>query len=94
MYFATWRHQEVAVKELVQHSVKDEEEFAKEAGLMKQLRPHKNVIQLLGVCSSPFCIITEYVGGGTVLQQLQQATSPLSPVSTSSIHPSIHSRRL
>ena len=61
MYLAIWRHQEVAVK-LLSNEEQTEEQvaaFQKEAELMKKIRPHKNVLQLLGVCHVPLAIITE-----------------------------------
>jgi len=32
--------------------------FIKEAQLMKSLPQHPNILKLVGICGSPFCIIT------------------------------------
>lgn len=48
---------------------KELEEFRREAGLMTNLRPHKNVVQLLGICSDPrskLAIITDFFSKGSL----------------------------
>jgi len=47
---------------------KDLEEFRKECGLMMDLRPHRNVVPLLGVCYDPKtpCMVTDYLENGTL----------------------------
>jgi hypothetical protein len=42
------------------------EAFFKESLLMQQLPTHRNVIRLIGVCTEPMCIITEYCEGGSL----------------------------
>jgi len=44
-------------------------EFKSEAAVMKNLRPHVNVVQFLGITSSPqLCIITEFLDNGSLYQ--------------------------
>jgi len=43
-----------------------EKEFLQEAALMMKLRPHKNVVQLMGITSNPRAIVTEFVPGGSL----------------------------
>ena len=49
-----------------------QEEFLKEAGLMKRLK-HENLLHLLGVCSlqKPIFIITEYMPLGNLLEYIR-----------------------
>lgn len=48
------------------------DDFLREANMMKQLK-HKNLVQLLGVCTreAPFYIITEFMEGGNLLDYLR-----------------------
>jgi len=71
VFRATWRKSEVAVKVLLSENV-DLSDFLAEAEVLMKLRPHSNIVQLLGVCSEPFCIICEFMGGGTVRTLLVQ----------------------
>ncbi|KAL6062207.1 Vascular endothelial growth factor receptor 2 [Balamuthia mandrillaris] len=67
---ATWRNSEVAVKKLNTMDEHEQQEFQAEALLMKGLRPHANVVQLMGICSevsTPFCIVTEFLPMGDLL---------------------------
>ena len=41
-------------------------EFFAEADLMSKLRAHPNITQLLGICQSPLCMVTEYVHNGSL----------------------------
>ncbi len=67
---AMYRGRKVAVKQLHQSMLKpkDIKDFKKEAKLMKSLKPHANVVQLIGVNTDenqpPLFIVTEYCGGG------------------------------
>jgi len=72
VYLAKWRLQEVAVKKIkTDLNEKQKGDFIKEAELMKSLRPHKNVVTLLGVCYNPACIVTDYLPNGTVYHYLR-----------------------
>lgn len=61
VYLATYMNKQVAVKEILSRSVLKTEmqNFLLEAEVMKQLPEHPNVISFIGLCASPFCIITE-----------------------------------
>lgn len=66
---AIWRGTEVALKRLPRDSMDQQVllEFMKEAFIMRQLR-HPNVLQVLGVCLEPPCIIMEYMPRGSLYQ--------------------------
>ncbi|XP_063687022.1 tyrosine-protein kinase HCK-like isoform X2 [Bolinopsis microptera] len=61
----------IAVKTLKSDSA-SQEEFLKEAGLMKRLK-HDNLLHLLGICSlqKPIFIITEYMPLGNLLEYIR-----------------------
>ena len=45
---------------------------------MKQVRPHNNIVNLIGACTlenGPLYIVTEFVGGGTLLNYLRKGRS-------------------
>jgi hypothetical protein len=72
-----WRLQDVAVKQVLNHgqplSEKQLREFRDEAALMMNMRPHRNVVQLLGVCTNPahpIMCITEFLDGGSLESKL------------------------
>jgi len=73
VYEGKWRGIRVAVKKLI-GSQKDiaVSEFFAEAELMKKMRPHPNVTMLLGVVTSPICLVTEYVPNGDLWDFLQK----------------------
>lgn len=59
----------MAVKKLLPHETHTDiniQDFFAEAELMKHLKPHPNITQLLGVCESPLCIVTEFVANGSL----------------------------
>ncbi|KAL6073324.1 Tyrosine-protein kinase [Balamuthia mandrillaris] len=65
----TWRDSEVAIKRLNITRSEQIEAFKAEAELMKRLRPHGNVLLLMGVCTEehhPFCLVTEYLPEGNL----------------------------
>jgi len=47
---------------------KELEDFKNECLLMTNLRPHRNVVPLLGICTDPekLCIITDYIENGSL----------------------------
>jgi len=65
-----WRGGHVAIKQLILRGVLSQNElqdFRSEAAVMKKLRPHVNVVQFLGITSTPqLCIITEYLDQGSL----------------------------
>lgn len=73
VFKARWRGTLVAVKKLPAHSLTPDffEDFEREAALMKRLR-HPNVLLYLGACmiSPDICIVTEYMGRGSVYRIL------------------------
>jgi len=73
VFEATWRSSKVAVKVLRGvFGAEAMEAFRKEAQLMVDLRPHKNLVQLLGICTNPHnCIILEYLEGGALDNYLE-----------------------
>eukprot|EP01118_Nematostelium_gracile_P018804 TRINITY_DN8497_c0_g1_i1.p1 TRINITY_DN8497_c0_g1~~TRINITY_DN8497_c0_g1_i1.p1 ORF type:complete len:462 (-),score=77.47 TRINITY_DN8497_c0_g1_i1:4-1389(-) len=76
VYRGKWRFQDVAVKHLLNQKMTEKElaEFKSECQLMMNLRPHKNVVPLLGVCVSPqtpLCIVTEFIEFGSLETLIQ-----------------------
>jgi len=71
VYKAKWRNEIVAVKKIilsesnsVEVNQRMTESFRDEAKLMMGLRPHPNLVLLLGVVSDPLCIVQEFVARG------------------------------
>ncbi|KAL6047159.1 ptk6 protein tyrosine kinase [Balamuthia mandrillaris] len=70
----SWRDSEVAIKQLNIKRAEDIEAFKAEADLMKRLRPHANVVALMGVCiepGRPYCLITEFLPQGNLRRFLR-----------------------
>ena len=78
VFSGIWRESPVAIKVLKsQLSASEIQDFVAESEVMmyvvspirvhsiRKLRPHKNVVQLLGICSKPpnFCMVMEFLGG-------------------------------
>lgn len=65
VYLGLYNNKNVAIK-TVQNDLlnMDLDNFMREAKLMMGVSQHKNVIQILGFCSDPFCIITEFAEHG------------------------------
>jgi len=63
-----WRSVPVAAKKMLTESMTEQNivDFLTEISLMKSLRPHTNVVTLLGVCSNPLALITEYLENGSL----------------------------
>jgi serine/threonine protein kinase len=62
---AKWRGANCVVKKMKSmDSDRDKISFEKEAERMKKIRPHPNLVGLIGVCLNPYCIVMEYVPGG------------------------------
>jgi len=71
VFRSKWRETVVAVKVLdskINMSASQLQDLRMEAGVMARMRPHYNVLLLLGVCtvSPPYCIVTEYMDGGSL----------------------------
>lgn len=75
---ALWRGTEVAIKRLPRDSMDQQVllEFMKEAFIMRQLR-HPNVLQVLGVCLEPPCIVMEYMPRGSLFQLIHNPSVTL-----------------
>jgi len=73
-----WRGGIVAIKQLlIKGSLTDKElfDFKSEAAVMKRLRPHVNVVQFLGITSSPqLCIVTEFLEQGSLFHLIFSET--------------------
>jgi len=83
VYKGEWRQTPVAIKKLLNAdllSPQELDDFRSEAALMVALRPHVNVVLCVGICTKalPFCIVTEFVEGGS-LQRLLQSNARLPP---------------
>jgi len=74
VYRGKWRNQSVAVKKVQKMTALQLEDFNAECEVMSRLRPHKNVVQLLGICKSPLCIVTEFYKNGSLLNYLAHQT--------------------
>jgi len=79
VYMAYWRGSAVAVKQLNKSFVREEDnmEFQREIAVMKNLRPHRNVLTLFGYCHDPLCIVTEYCADGTLKDLLNKKGQPM-----------------
>jgi len=77
VYVGIWQQTAVAIK--VSNTVADFENFSKEAGLMVHLRPHPNVLQVLGVCVDGKwpSIIMEFCSGGSLDKFLFNKTNEI-----------------
>ncbi|XP_072033584.1 tyrosine kinase receptor Cad96Ca-like [Amphiura filiformis] len=74
-----WISNMVAVKTVKANARSlDKVNFLRELDLMKKLRPHPNVLGLMGCCveKEPFLIIVEYVANGNLLQLLERSRMP------------------
>jgi len=68
-----WRSIKVAVKEVLISNLnkKEKENFYKEVELMKNLRPHSNVVLFYGLCRDPLLSISEYLSNGSLENYLK-----------------------
>jgi predicted Ser/Thr protein kinase len=79
VFMGEWQSTEVAIK--VSNTISAYDEFKKEAELMVNIRPHPNVLQVLGVSTdgpSP-AIIMEYCPGGSLDLLLFDKSKPMTP---------------
>lgn len=68
-----WRFTDVAVKVIQGNpSAQDMKAFQDEVALMMNLRPHKNVVQLRGLCLQPLCVVMDFVDGGSLESRLHK----------------------
>eukprot|EP01119_Soliformovum_irregulare_P018574 TRINITY_DN572_c0_g1_i4.p1 TRINITY_DN572_c0_g1~~TRINITY_DN572_c0_g1_i4.p1 ORF type:complete len:2028 (+),score=485.52 TRINITY_DN572_c0_g1_i4:812-6085(+) len=71
VYKGKWRGSLVAIKQFRKNDFAQDEidDFRSETAIMKNLRPHVNLIHLLGVCSNseyPLSIVTEFMPRGSL----------------------------
>jgi len=75
VFRAWWRETKVAVKQLNNFSIseKDIDDFRSEAEILKNLRPHPNVVLFLGVTTppQPLTIVAEFCEGGSLYALIQ-----------------------
>jgi len=71
VFKSIWRTRTVALKKILgDNSVVDDAQlnnFMNEIKLMKNLRPHGNVVQMLGIVTNPLCIVTTFYENGSLL---------------------------
>lgn len=66
VYKGEWRGNDVAIKNLTTANEKELQQFEEEFRVMRGLRPHRNIVQVMGVCTSPLAIVTAFVAGGSL----------------------------
>jgi len=81
---ATWRSADVAVKLIngegsANQGVQNFEDFKAETTIMLNLRPHKNVVLLMGICTEPMALVLEYMEKGSLLDILKSSGKLLQP---------------
>jgi len=95
VYKGKWRGKKVAVKKILNLDFNQQqiEDFAKEIKLMQNLRPHQNVVGLLGVVRSPLSIITTFYANGSLFSlfkntqiELPQIIKILKDVASGMLH--------
>jgi len=47
-------------------------DFVSEAKLLSQIPPSEFVVKWFGMCREPFCILTEFINGGTLESYLRK----------------------
>ena len=60
VYKARYHDETVVVKNIMGKSTKDENNFVKEAKLLRSLQ-HKNIVAFKNFCNTPYAIMLEYV---------------------------------
>lgn len=76
VYRGKWRNQDVAIKKVLGLEISPQqlEIFTQEVNLMKKMRPHKNVMQLIGVIVTPPCIVTPFYENGSLFALINSDT--------------------
>lgn len=63
-----------AIKVMSEMTKENRIEFEKEAAVMRKLKPHRNLIALLGVCDEPvFALVTEFADNGALDEYLKHS---------------------
>ena len=80
VYLGSWQHVDVAIKQLHVTSLdaSESQDLLTEAGVMAGLR-HPHVVQLYGVVTerAPYCMVMEYLSGGSLDSVLYNKAHPL-----------------
>jgi len=71
-----WRRLVVAVKQPFGVEPGDAKLFVREATVHKRLR-HPNVVQLMGICTEPLCVVMEFLSRGSLYAVLQDTLTEL-----------------
>jgi len=77
VYQAKLRDEEVALKQLREEE-QDFDEFQQEVWTMSGLH-HANIVRLIGFCTSPLCIVSEYMPAGNLYSYIYNHDLPLQP---------------
>eukprot|EP01118_Nematostelium_gracile_P007130 TRINITY_DN2304_c0_g1_i1.p1 TRINITY_DN2304_c0_g1~~TRINITY_DN2304_c0_g1_i1.p1 ORF type:complete len:531 (-),score=133.00 TRINITY_DN2304_c0_g1_i1:70-1662(-) len=73
VYKGKWRNQNVAVKKFLdQITDEQKQEFIAECELIANIRPHENVIQLLGISTEPYSIVVKYYEEGSLYNYIEK----------------------
>lgn len=84
VFRGVWRDTRVAIKQLLvdpssKHFEEEYANFQSEAALMANLRPHPNVVLLLGITPPPkLCVVVDYCENGSLYGLLHDLAKPLS----------------
>eukprot|EP01114_Cavostelium_apophysatum_P009786 TRINITY_DN2304_c0_g1_i7.p1 TRINITY_DN2304_c0_g1~~TRINITY_DN2304_c0_g1_i7.p1 ORF type:complete len:579 (+),score=114.98 TRINITY_DN2304_c0_g1_i7:230-1738(+) len=75
----TWRATPVAVKRIISEFISPEAllDFQREMKVMMGMKYHVNVLQMYGMCTRPFSIVTEFVETGSLWNYIRRADPPL-----------------
>lgn len=81
VFQATVKGREVAVKKLGEDLQFEEKlevfnAFRREVWLSNSLR-HPTIVNMIGWCSSPYCIVLEFIGGGHLGEMLRNTSRPI-----------------
>lgn len=73
VYKGKWKKMDVAIKKVIEVlSPEQMQHFLQEADLMSKIRPHDNIVQLIGVCRDPPVIVTRYYANGSLNAYLKR----------------------
>jgi len=82
VYRAQWRSCDVAVKQLINQDMMEQEHieaFVREVQLLESLRPHPNLVLFLGIIQPPnLSLVTEFCEGGDLLTYIRKMNPELS----------------
>eukprot|EP01118_Nematostelium_gracile_P010641 TRINITY_DN36_c0_g2_i8.p1 TRINITY_DN36_c0_g2~~TRINITY_DN36_c0_g2_i8.p1 ORF type:complete len:852 (-),score=196.69 TRINITY_DN36_c0_g2_i8:116-2638(-) len=73
VYYGQWRGIPVAIKKFKM----DNKQFREEIAIVKNLRPHLNVVQFYGACTkegTPMCLVAEYLSTGSLVKYMKENT--------------------